>query len=66
MATNPRALERAPDRPANEDLFGEGCSPPDAVRALMDAAAYVEFFIEAMPDEEHPRGWWHALIWTEA
>lgn len=53
-------------RPADEDLFGEGCSPPDDVRVRMDAAAYVEFYFEAMTDEAHPGGWWHALIWNEA
>jgi hypothetical protein len=56
----------SPSRKPDEDLFGEGCTPPDDVRARMDGAAYVEFYLEAMPDETHPQGWWHALIWNKA
>jgi hypothetical protein len=50
-------------RRADEDLFGEGCEPPADIKARMDAAAYAEFYFDAMGDEGHPAGWWHVLIW---
>lgn len=45
-----------------EELFGEGCTPPADARSRIDAADHVELHVEAVPDEVHPRGWWHALL----
>lgn len=49
-------------RPADEELFGEGM-PAEDLRVRINEAYYGELFIEAMPDEDHPRGWWAAKIW---
>jgi len=54
-----------PDRPPDKELFGEGCAPPDDVRARIDAAQHAELYTEAMPDETHRLGWWAAKIWLE-
>jgi len=49
-----------------EDVFGEGNTLPDDVRTRVDAADAAEIYVEAMPDEAHPRGWWRALFWKKA
>jgi hypothetical protein len=51
-----------PDRPADEELFGEG-PPPYGTRVRVNEAYYGELFIEGMGDETYPRGWWAAKIW---
>jgi hypothetical protein len=56
--TNPK-----PDRAPDEEPFGEGPLPHE-IRARTDKAYYAQVFIEAMPDEEYPRGWWAAKIWN--
>lgn len=54
-----------PDRPPDEELFGEGLTPPDDAAAKIAAAPYSEFFRDALGDDSHPYGWWCALIWLE-
>lgn len=55
-----------PGRDPDEELFGEGLTPPDEVAAKIEAAAYAEVYRDALGDDSHPYGWWCALIWREA
>lgn len=52
-----------PTRDPDDGPFGEGPLPHE-IRARVEKAHYAEVFVEAMPDEEYPRGWWAAKIWN--
>jgi hypothetical protein len=54
----------APARPADHELFGEGSFERDLIPVHPSQILFEEIFVEAMPDEVYPRGWWAAKIWT--
>lgn len=52
-----------PDRPADEELSGEG-SVPEHVKDQAEAAYFAQLFVDALGDPEHaPAGWWHLKLW---
>jgi hypothetical protein len=51
-----------PVRPPDIELFVEGAPHPTFVSRL-PALEYLEHFVEAVPDEHYPHGWWVARIW---
>ena len=52
-----------PDRPADEELFGEGPTPED-VKSRAEDAHFAELYIDALGDPTHaPSGWWHLKLW---
>jgi hypothetical protein len=53
---------KAPGRPPDFDLLGEGEAHPTFWRRC-PRLEHLELFRESMPDEAYPNGWWAALLW---
>lgn len=56
-----------PTRKPDHEFFGDGCVPTDEVRAFNEDSRVerIEVYIEAMPDDAYPTGWWAALVWLK-
>ena len=54
-----------PDRPADLSVFVLGANEQTAFMEATPGAIAVRHFMEAMPDESAPDGWWGTMIWFD-
>ena len=62
---NDLANAHRPERPADLQAFASGVNErADFIEATPGVIA-VSHFLEAMPDENAPDGWWGSMIWLD-